>query len=84
MRGELDRQVEMFRYIDLESRITQQHPIRTIRSIVDEALLELKPTFVEMYSDLGRPSIAPKQLLRLTEKTGLKNYSLFAKPYAFQ
>ena len=53
MRGELDRQPEMFSYVDLESRIPSNHPIRKIRRIVDEALVELEPAFVEMYSERG-------------------------------
>ena len=64
MRGEIDAQPEMFSYVDLESRIPSQHPIRKIRGIVDEALIELEPAFAEMYSDRGRPSIPPEQLLR--------------------
>lgn len=64
MRGDIDRQPEMFSYVDLESRIPSTHPIRKIRRIVDEALVELEPAFSEMYSDRGRPSIPPEQLLR--------------------
>ncbi len=64
MRGEIAPQPEMFSYVDLESRIPMSHPIRKIRHIVDEALIELEPTFAEMYSDRGRPSIPPEQLLR--------------------
>ena len=64
MRGEIDAQAEMFSYVDLESRIPSQHPIRKIRGIVDEALIELEPAFAQMYSDRGRPSIPPEQLLR--------------------
>ena len=64
MRGEIDAQPEMFSYVDLEARIPSQHPIRKIRGIVDEALIELEPAFAQMYSDRGRPSIPPEQLLR--------------------
>lgn len=64
MRGEIDPQASMFSYVDLESRIPKGHPIRKIRRIVDEALGELEPAFEEMYSDRGRPSIPPEQLLR--------------------
>src|SRR5207253_4142752 len=35
-----------------------------IRKMVDEALKELSPKFERMYSDVGRPSIPPEQLLR--------------------
>lgn len=64
MRGEPDPQSSMFSDVDLESRIPKGHPIRKIRRIVDEALSQLEPAFDEMYSDRGRPSIPPEQLLR--------------------
>lgn len=64
MRGETDPQPEMFSYVDLESRIPKQHPIRKIRRIVDQALTELEPAFGSMYAAGGRPSIPPEQLLR--------------------
>ncbi len=64
MRGEANPQAEMFSYVDLEARIPAKHPIRKIRRIVDEALKELEPAFEKMYSDKGRPSIPPEQLLR--------------------
>lgn len=64
MRGEADPQPSMFSYIDLESRIPKKHPIRKIRRIVDEALPALEPAFERMYSDRGRPSIPPEQLIR--------------------
>jgi transposase len=64
MRGEIDPQPAMFSYVDLESRIPRDHPIRKIRRIVDQALTELEPAFELMYSDRGRPSIPPEQLLR--------------------
>ena len=64
MRGEIYPQAWMFRYVDLESRIPESHPIRKIRQMADEALTELEPAFAEMYSDRGRPSIPPESLLR--------------------
>ena len=64
MRSEIAPQPEMFSYVDLESRIPLSHPIRKIRRIVDEALIELEVAFTEMYSDRGRPSIPQEQLLR--------------------
>ncbi len=38
MRGEIDPQPSMFSCVDLDSRIPNDHPIRKIRRIVDEAL----------------------------------------------
>jgi len=64
MRGEVDPQPTMFSYVDLESRIPKHHPIRKIRWIVDKALPDLEAAFERMYSDRGRPSIPPEQLIR--------------------
>jgi len=64
MRGQVDPQPSIFSYIDLESRLPEKHPIRTIRRIVDDALAALEATFALMYSEKGRPSIPPEQLIR--------------------
>lgn len=47
MGGEMDPQAWMFRYVDVESRIPESHPIRKIRPMVDEALTELEPAFAD-------------------------------------
>ena len=54
----------MFSYIDLEKRIRQDHPLRTIRRLVDDALAAMDRAFADLYSALGRPSIPPERLLR--------------------
>lgn len=64
MRGDINPQALMFSYIDLESRIPKEHPIRKIRRIVDEAIDEIEPWFDEMYAAQGRPSIPPEMLIR--------------------
>src|SRR5437867_2907481 len=64
MRGEQEPQVTMLAFIDLETRIPQDHPLRTIRRFADEALGSLSPTFDEMYALDGRPSIPPERLLK--------------------
>jgi len=64
VRGEIDPQASMFSYVDLESRIPKDHPIRKIRVIVDTALQEIEPWFDDMYASVGRPSIPPEMLLR--------------------
>jgi len=56
--------VTMLAFIDLETRIPQDHPLRTIRRFADEALASLSPTFDEMYARDGRPSIPPERLLK--------------------
>jgi transposase len=54
----------MFSYLSPEERVPEKHPLRPIRLIVDEALKALSPTFSQLYSAFGRPSIPPEKLLR--------------------
>jgi len=64
MRGDLSEGAEMFSYITPEKRVPQDHPLRPIRKMVDEALKKLSPRFSRLYSRYGRPSIPPEQLMR--------------------
>jgi transposase len=64
MRGNEQIQEAMFSYISPAQRVPQDHPLRPIRKMVDEALKELSPKFEQMYSETGRPSVPPEQLLR--------------------
>lgn len=64
MRGDLNPQPSLFSYVDLESRIPAQHPIRRVRQVMDTALAALQDEFDAMYSQIGRPSIPPEMLLR--------------------
>ena len=64
MRGSDERSGALFSYVDLEARVPAGHPLRVIRAIVNEALVEVSPTFARLYAPLGRPSIPPEQLLR--------------------
>ena len=64
MRGEDQRSGGLFSYVDLEARVPAEHPLRPIRTIVDEALSALSGEFETLYSHLGRPSIPPERLLR--------------------
>jgi transposase len=54
----------MFSDLSPEARVPQDHPLRTIRLLVDAVLKELSPQFDALYSHTGRPSIAPEKLLR--------------------
>jgi transposase len=64
MRGEDRRQEAMFSYVSLEQRVPTNHPLRQLQPMVNQALAELSPRFEELYSRVGRPSIAPEKLLR--------------------
>ena len=55
----------MFSYVDLESRVRRDHPLRTIRGIVNEVLASMSGDFEAIYvPGVGRPSIPPERLLR--------------------
>src|SRR3954454_8098512 len=64
MRGPDDQNSDMFSYIVPEARVRADHPLRPIRRMTDEVFTALSPQFTTMYSDMGRPSIPPEQLLR--------------------
>jgi transposase len=65
MRGSDRRSGELFSYIDIEGRIRADHPLRTIKSIVDDALAEMTAEFDALYAaKVGRPSTPPEMLLR--------------------
>jgi hypothetical protein len=64
MRGGDERKDGLFSYVSCEARVPQNHPLRPIRAIVDEALEILSPAFEQLYAPIGRPSIPPEKLLR--------------------
>jgi transposase len=54
----------LFSYVDLDERVPARHPLRLIRRIVNDALARLDAEFEVLYTDFGRPSIAPERLIR--------------------
>jgi len=64
MRGEDPQQEAMFSYVSPEQRVPQDHPLRPVREMVDAILKEMSGRFARLYSERGRPSIAPERLLR--------------------
>jgi transposase len=64
MRGSDEQTSHMFSYLSPEQRVRADHPLRAIRRMTDEVFSALSPRFSKMYSDIGRPSIPPEQLLR--------------------
>src|SRR5213594_1315222 len=64
MRGKDEQQLDVFSYVSPEQRVPQDHPLRPLRVMTDEALKELQPRFHKLYAKTGRPSIAPEKLLR--------------------
>jgi len=64
MRGTDLQQGHVFSYLSPEQRVRKDHPLRPIRSLVDQILKQLSREFDKMYAKVGRPSIPPEQLLR--------------------
>jgi len=64
MRGSDERTGALFSYIDLEARVRNDHPLRSVRVVVNEALGAMEADFAGLYSRTGRPSIPPEKLLR--------------------
>src|SRR5665213_3161438 len=63
MRGRFEDQGKLFSYVSPEARVPADHPLRAMREIVRSVLRELHGDFAKLYSDEGRPSIPPEQLL---------------------
>lgn len=61
MRGEDIQQGDLFSYGSLEERVPATHPLRAIRTMVDEALKEMSARFDAIYGDEGRRSIPPQR-----------------------
>src|SRR6267378_440149 len=64
MRGSDERAGALFSYVDLEARVRGDHPLRPIREVANAALKDLSDDFAGLYTNFGRPSIAPEKLLR--------------------
>ncbi len=64
MRGSDEQPGYLFSYVSAEARVPGDHPLRRVRTIVDEVLHRLSPEFERLYVRWGRPSIAPEKLLR--------------------
>jgi len=63
VRGRHDSQVPILTFVDVDARIPQDHPLRTIKAYADRALTALSSEFDRMYAEVGRPSIPPERLL---------------------
>ena len=64
MRGDDIGQDPLFSYGVTEGRIAANHPLRKLRVVVNAILASMSDESAPLYSDVGRPSIPPEQLLR--------------------
>lgn len=63
MRGNEKKRIDAFCYVSMEDWIPTQHPLRKMRTMVDEMLSSLDSKFDTLYAVSGQPSIAPEYLL---------------------
>ena len=54
----------MLAFVDLEKRVPNDRPLRTIKAVADESPECLSPEFDRMYSRVGRASVSPERPLK--------------------
>jgi transposase len=64
MRGSDGMQENLFVMAKLEDFVPEDHPLRPLRLLINEALTRLNGLFNLIYADTGRASIAPEKLMR--------------------
>jgi len=64
MRGSDEQTGALFSYLSPEGLVPRDHPLRSIRLLVNKSLERLSPQFEALYARSGRTSIAPEKLLR--------------------
>jgi len=57
MQGSDQHSGSLFSYVDLETRLRKDHPLRAIRDIANDALSELSGDFAALYAPLGRHAL---------------------------
>jgi len=60
MMGHRDPQRTLFYQLSLETFVPQEHPLRAIRPLIEEAAI--RRACRDLYAPIGRPSIPPEQL----------------------
>jgi len=64
MRDRITPNPSFIAFMDLESKIRPNHPLRRIKVLADAALKEMDVDLTAIYSPQGRASIPPEQLLK--------------------
>ena len=66
MRGRVERQAKMLFGVTTEDFVPAKHPIRRVRTLIDEVLAALSAQLTSMYAADGRYSIPPEHLIKAT------------------
>jgi len=64
MRGADMNQGALFSYVSIEERVPPTHPLRRVRTLLDEALDSMSRGFDHVSAEGGRESVAPERLVR--------------------
>ena len=64
MRGADSKREAKISYVSPDARVPVKHPLRPIHAMISDALTQMDGRFEKRYSQTGRPSIAPEQLIR--------------------
>lgn len=64
MRGTDVQQGGLFSYVSVEERVPANHPLRAVRTLLNEALESMHRDFERVYAEGGRASIPPERLVR--------------------
>ena len=64
MRGADSKQDAMFTYVSPGARVPVKHSFPLVRAMTSEALAQMDERLEKLYSQTGRPSIAPERLVR--------------------
>lgn len=64
MRGIDTFQESLFTTVHLESFVPNDHPLRSIKPLIDDSLTRLTRLFEKIYANRGRESIPPERLIR--------------------
>jgi Transposase and inactivated derivatives len=86
MRGKAQAQPDFLTVVNLNAAVPADHPLRAIKRRVDSILQKLSPLFDKLYSEEGRPSIPPEQLLKariLTALYSVRSEQLFCEQLGY-
>lgn len=64
MRGQTHSTSSMLCLLNPSSLVPQEHPLRAIKRLCDEALSSMSPLLSSMYAPVGRASVPPEVLLK--------------------
>jgi len=86
MRGRPQAQPDFLTVINLNACVPAKHPLRAVKRRADAVLQKLSPLFEKLYSEEGRPSIPPEQLLKarvLTALYSVRSERLFCEQLSY-